>query len=86
MSGRISKRAAGILATGALALGSLSVGVVVAPAASAADGCGQGYHLDGNSCVINAPGPGMSFLPNRPGCWLNEVGDVRCFPGASGAE
>jgi len=82
MTGRFSKRAAGLLATGALALGALGVGVGVAPMASAADGCGQGYHLDGNSCVLNIPGPGAQFIPGRPGCWVNDNNDTRCFLGA----
>jgi len=82
MAGRISKRTAGLLASGVFALG---VAVSVAPMASAADGCGQGYHLDEGSCVLNVPGPGAQFIPGRPGCWLNDVGDVRCFVGAAGA-
>lgn len=85
MAGRFSKRAAGLLATGALALGGLSVGIGVAPIAGAADGCGQGYHLDEGSCVLNVPGPGAQFIPGRPGCWINDVGDTRCFVGAAGA-
>ena len=85
MSGRISNRAARLLATGVMGLGALGVGVAIAPAASAADGCGQGYHLDEATCVLNAPGPGARFIPGRPGCWTNDVGDVRCFVGAAGA-
>ena len=83
MSGRISQRAARLMAAGFLTLGALGVGVGIAPAASAADGCGEGYHLDGNSCVLNIPGPGAQFIPGRPGCWINDNGDTRCFPGAN---
>lgn len=86
MAGRFSKRVAALLATGTLALGALGVGVGAAPMASAADGCGQGYHLDEGTCVLNVPGPGAQFIPGRPGCWLNDVGDVRCFVGAAGAQ
>ncbi len=85
MSGRISKRAARLLTAGAVALGSLGVGAVAAPMASAADGCGQGYHWDETTCVLNIPGPGAQFIPGRPGCWINDNGDTRCFPGAAGA-
>ncbi len=80
MSGRFTKRAAGLLASGALALGALGVGVTVAPMASAAEGCGQGYHLDGDTCVVNAPGPGARFVSGT-NCWYNDNGDYRCPPG-----
>lgn len=41
----------------------------------------QGYHLDGNNCVVNIPGPGARMDPNNPGCWYNDNNDRRCFPG-----
>ncbi|WP_167100579.1 GCG_CRPN prefix-to-repeats domain-containing protein [Mycobacterium sp. DL592] len=79
MTTKITKRAAGIL-TGALATGALATGLGFAPAAQAADGCGYGYHLDGGTCVLNAPGPGARFI--SPNCWINDNGDERCFAGS----
>lgn len=78
---KIAKAKAGIIST-MFAAGLVTAGISLAPAAMAAEGCAQGYHLDGASCVVNIPGPGAVFnLPN-PGCWHNDLGEVRCFPGA----
>ncbi len=71
---------AGILTT-VVAAGALTLGLG-SPVANAAEGCAQGYHLDGMSCVVNVPGPGAVFNLANPGCWHNDLGDVRCFPGA----
>lgn len=79
MTAQISKRAAGIFAS-AIAAGALAVGLSFAPTASAADGCGYGYHLDGGTCVLNAPGPGAHFISQN--CWINDNGDERCFAGS----
>jgi hypothetical protein len=79
MTAQLSKRAAGFL-TGAVAAGALAVGLSFAPAASAADGCGYGYHLENGTCVLNLPGPGAHFISNN--CWINDLGDERCFAGS----
>ncbi|WP_142391315.1 hypothetical protein [Mycobacterium sp. ENV421] len=47
------------------------------PTASAADGCGIGYHLDGPNCVLNVPGPNAHFI--SPNCWINVNNDERCY-------
>jgi hypothetical protein len=78
MTTQITKRAAGLFA-GAIAAGALTLGLGLAPTASAAQGCGYGYHLDGGSCVGNAPGPGARFDPGHPNCWINDNGDQRCY-------
>lgn len=71
---------AGVLTTFAAA-GALTLGIG-SPAAHAADGCAQGYHMWGASCVVNVPGPNAVFdLPNK-GCWHDGYGLIRCFPGA----
>lgn len=84
MSGKFTKRsakgAAGLLATGTFGLGALGVGISIAPAASAAQGCGQGYHIQGDSCVVNIPGPGARFVAGT-NCWYNDNNDYRCPPG-----
>lgn len=78
---KISKCKAGALST-VFAAGLVAAGIAAAPAASAAEGCAQGFHLEGLTCVVNSPGPDAVFnLPN-PGCWHNYLGEVRCFPGA----
>ncbi|BBZ76560.1 hypothetical protein MANY_18970 [Mycolicibacterium anyangense] len=79
MTTTIIKRAVGIL-TGTFAAGALALGIGMAPTASAADGCGYGYHLDGGTCVLNAPGPGAHFI--SPNCWINDNGDERCYAGS----
>lgn len=78
MTAQISKRVVGLLA-GAVATGGLALGIGFAPTASAANGCGYGYHLDGGSCVANAPGPGAQADPGHPNCWINDNGDQRCY-------
>ena len=79
MKTQLTKRTAGLLTTGVAALG-LALGIGFSPTANAAQDCGQGYHLDGATCVVNAPGPGAR--PAGPGCWYNDLGDYRCYPGA----
>ncbi len=76
MTARITKRVAGIFA-GTAAAGALALGLGFAPTASAADGCGYGYHLENGTCIINLPGPGAHFI--SPNCWLNDNGDERCY-------
>ncbi|AQT79639.1 hypothetical protein B1R94_10700 [Mycolicibacterium litorale] len=76
MTAQISKRAAGFFA-GTIAAGALALGLSFAPTASAADGCGYGYHLDGGTCVLNIPGPGAHFISQN--CWINDNGDERCY-------
>ncbi|MCV7177925.1 hypothetical protein CG716_22470 [Mycolicibacterium sphagni] len=72
----MSKRAAGLFASVAAA-GALTLGLSFAPTASAADGCGIGYHLEGPTCVLNVPGPDAHFI--SPNCWININGDERCY-------
>lgn len=85
MTTRSTNRRAGILtslifAASTAVMGSVVVGV--AAPAHAAEGCGQGYHIDGAGvCIVNAPGPGARFLANNPNCWINDNGDTRCYPG-----
>jgi hypothetical protein len=79
MTAQISKRAAGLL-TSAVAAGALALGLSFAPTASAADGCGYGYHIENGNCVLNLPGPGAHFV--SPNCWINDNGDERCFAGS----
>ncbi len=76
MTAQISKRLTGVFA-GAVAAGALALGLGFAPTASAADGCGIGYHLEGPNCVLNVPGPGAHFI--SPNCWINDNGDERCY-------
>ena len=79
MNAKVTQRA-GILAT-VFAAGALPFGIG-APSASAADGCAQGYHMWGGSCVVNVPGPNAVFdLPNH-GCWHDGFDLARCYPGA----
>lgn len=55
--------------------------VLPASNASAANGCGFGYHRNGMSvCVMNRPGPNAVFAPTHPGCWRNAKGNLRCYP------
>jgi hypothetical protein len=76
MTAQISKRAAGLFASVAAA-GALALGLSFAPTASAADGCGIGFHLEGPNCVLNVPGPNAHFI--SPNCWININGDERCY-------
>ena len=76
MNAKMTKRA-GILAT-VFAAGALALGVG-SPVASAADDCGYGLHWDGGACIANAPGPGARFDPGHPNCWINDLGDQRCY-------
>ena len=53
-------------------------GIGTAPAALAADDCGDGFHFDGGACVVNLPGPGGArFDPGHPNCRINELPDQR---------
>ena len=76
MTTTITKRAAGLFA-GTIAAGTLALGLSFAPTASAADGCGLGYHLENGTCIVNIPGPGAHFI--SPNCWINDNGDERCY-------
>jgi hypothetical protein len=76
MTAQITKRAAGLVASVAAA-GALALGLSFAPTASAADGCGIGFHLEGPNCVVNVPGPNAHFI--SPNCWININGDERCY-------
>ena len=76
MTRSISRRAAACFA-GALAAGAVTAGMNFAPTASAADGCGIGFHLENGNCVVNVPGPGARFI--SPNCWINDNGDERCY-------
>ena len=68
----------GLLRTIAVA-GVLSLAVGYTSIASAAQGCGYGYHRGVyGGCRINAPGPGASPAPMHPGCWRNAYGVLRC--------
>jgi hypothetical protein len=78
MTAPITKRAAGLFAS-AVAAGALTLGLSFAPTATAADGCGYGYHLAGGDCRVNAPGPDASFDPGHPNCWINAAGFQRCY-------
>jgi len=76
MTVKLTKRAgiaATVFAAGALALG------IGSPVASAADDCGYGDHLAGGVCIANEPGPGARFDPGHPNCWINDLGDQRCY-------
>ena len=54
-------------------------GIGTAPAALAADDCGDGFHFDGGACVVNLTGPGGArFDPGHPNCRINDQGDQRC--------
>jgi hypothetical protein len=60
--------------------GILSIIGSYASLADAAQGCGQGRHLNGwGRCVLNYPGPYASPAPFRPGCWYNWAGQLRCY-------
>lgn len=72
-----SKRA-GILTT-FFAAGAVALGIGAAPAASAAEGCGFGYHIAEGACVVNLPGPGARIDPADPGCWFNDNNERRCY-------
>jgi|GEM_PF-2356303 len=66
--------------SGAIALGALlSFGLSYTSTANAAQGCGKGYHVDGNGrCVLNAPGANATPVTGRPNCWRNANGALRC--------
>lgn len=76
MNATVTKRA-GIIAT-AFAAAALGLGIG-SPVANAADDCGYGLHWDGNACIANLPGPGAHFDPGHPNCWINDLGDQRCY-------
>ena len=74
---KATKRA-GVLTT-FVAGGALALGIGAAPAASAAEGCGYGFHLAGGACVVNLPGPGARIDPANPNCWFNDDNERRCY-------
>lgn len=48
--------------------------------ATAAQGCGYGYHRGPyGGCVFNHPGPYATPAPDHPGCWRNANGALRCY-------
>lgn len=48
--------------------------------ASAAQGCGQGFHRNVyGRCVFNHPGPRATPAPYHRGCWRNAWGQLRCY-------
>ncbi len=48
--------------------------------ASAAQGCGHGYHRTINGrCILNYPGRYATPAPYHPGCWRNMWGQLRCY-------
>jgi len=82
MTTRSTKRRAGILITVMFAVATVVSGVGASPA-NASYGCNQGFHQDNAGvCIENLPGPGARFVTGNPGCWINDNGDTRCYPGA----
>ena len=68
----------GLLRTVVL-FGVLFLAVGYTSIASAAQGCGAGFHRGPqNGCVMNRPGPGATPAPYHPGCWRNAYGVLRC--------
>ncbi|EHL31698.1 GCG_CRPN prefix-to-repeats domain-containing protein [Legionella drancourtii] len=48
--------------------------------ASAAQGCGHGFHRNiYGRCVFNHPGPRATPAPYHRGCWRNAWGQLRCY-------
>jgi hypothetical protein len=48
--------------------------------ATAAQGCGQGFHRNVyGRCVYNHPGPNARPAPYHRGCWRNYWGQLRCY-------
>lgn len=58
-----------------LLLGSL-VALSYTPVASAAQGCGYGFHRTNGFCVKNNPGKWATPVSNN--CWRNRWGQLRC--------
>ena len=52
MKTQLTKRTAGLLTTGIAAMG-LALGIGFSPTANAAQDCGQGYHLDGATVLLD---------------------------------
>lgn len=80
-----TKRRAGVLAT-AVAAALVGLGIGAAPIANAADDCGLGYHLAGDTCIAqpwlaqdmrNVPPAGD---PQPLGCWVDPLGEQHCRP------
>ncbi|KTD67245.1 MULTISPECIES: GCG_CRPN prefix-to-repeats domain-containing protein [Legionella] len=68
-----------VLRTGII-LGSLFFAVGYTSIATAAQGCGHGYHRNAyGGCVLNAPGPNARPAPYHRGCWRNAWGQLRCY-------
>ncbi len=48
--------------------------------ATAAEGCGFGYHRTVfGKCILNYPGAFARPAPMHPGCWRNMWGQLRCY-------
>lgn len=61
-------------------VGVVSIAVGYTTIADAAQGCGQGRHLNRwGYCVWNSPGPWATPAPYHPGCWRNFWGQLRCY-------
>ena len=74
-----------MLAT-AVAAALVGLGIGAAPIANAADDCGLGYHLAGDTCIAQ---PWLAQdMPNVPpagdplplGCWVDPLGEQHCHP------
>lgn len=64
----------------AIMVGFLGLAISYTSIAEAAQGCGYGLHRNGwGRCVLNHPGPYATPAPNRPGCWYNVNGHLRCY-------
>ncbi|STX41905.1 Uncharacterised protein [Legionella donaldsonii] len=69
-------RLVGAVVTGTI----LSLALLYTSSASAANGCGFGYHMTAfGRCVPNSPGPNATPAPGRPDCWYNGAGQLRCW-------
>ncbi|KTC79156.1 GCG_CRPN prefix-to-repeats domain-containing protein [Legionella cherrii] len=67
-----------VLSTGII-VGSIFFAVGYTSIASAAQGCGHGYHRNMyNQCVLNRPGPYARPAPYHHNCWRNAWGQLRC--------
>lgn len=73
-------RPAALLASGAFALTAVGLGFGASPIANADRSCGQGYHLDSGSCVVDGLGPGARFASGTS-CWYVINGNYSCPAG-----
>lgn len=63
-----------------LMVGVLSFMASYTTIASAAQGCGHGFHRNVyGRCVFNHPGPRATPAPYHRGCWRNAWGQLRCY-------